>query len=160
MLARSKADYASGMAALAGKSVPLREPIKKVEWAESKEQLASIGKDKPEYTRAQTLLKSMAAQDKKNADFWAAEVAKGKVQLRKQFAENLEQRFIDHRMNADVTVSGPQNTTLRIKYVLASKVSANDLAKSGIIEQAESAGFKVVQFTDGYTSTWTWKLNQ
>ena len=131
-----------------------------MEWENARAHLGAIDKGKPEYAQAQAMLGTMAAKDKKDAAFVAIEDAKAKVAGRKEFAARREKSFIESRMNADVTVQGAQNTTLRIKYVLASKVSANDLSKSGIIEKAETEGFKLVQFTDGYDSTWSWKLNQ
>ena len=159
---RSKTLELWSKASLAGKAsaIPPGGLITKVEWANARAQLQAIEKGKPEYIRAQALLSAMALKDKKDAEFVAAEEAKAKVSQRKQFAAQLEQTFVESRMNADVTAQGSQNTTLRIKYVLASKVSANDLSKSGIIEKAEAAGFKLLQFTDGYESTWSWKLNQ
>ena len=33
-------------------------------------------------------------------------------------------------------------------------ITANDLSKSGIVEKAQAAGFRTVQFTDGYDGTW------
>jgi hypothetical protein len=162
LLKRSKALDTWSKASLAGKSasIPAGGLITKVEWANAGEHLGAIEKGRPEYAQAQALLSVMAAKDKKDAEFVAVEAAKAKIASRKQFAAHLEQSFIESRMNADVTAQGPQNTTLRIKYVLASKVSANDLSKSGVIEKAETAGFKLVQFTDGYNSTWSWKLKQ
>jgi hypothetical protein len=161
LLKRGKIVEAQTKALAAGKSSSEAavQPITMVEWADGRSHLNSIPKDVPEYAKAQMLLKAMDDRDKRNAEFMAAENAKAKVQGRKEFASRLEENFIEQRMNVDVTALGPQNTTLRIKYVLASKVTANDLNKSGIIEKAQSAGFKVVQFTDGYDSTWTWKLN-
>ncbi len=161
LVKRDKEGDALGRAMLAGKpsSVPAGEPITKAEWADAKQHLQAIAADAPEHAKAQAVLKAMTARDKKNAEFTAALDAKMKLDNRKKFAEKLEQSFLDLRMNADVTAIGPQYTVLRIKYALVSKVTANDLTKSGIIERAQAAGFKSVQFTDGYDETWTWKLN-
>ncbi|WP_157139464.1 hypothetical protein [Achromobacter piechaudii] len=158
---RAKEDEAVGKALLAGKSPSkqLSVPITTEEWANAKRSLGSIEKSSPEYSKAQALLKAMATHDKKNAEFLAAYEAKAKIDSRKKFATRLEQAFLDTRMNVDVSTSGTQHTVLRIEYVLASKVTANDLAKSGIVAEARSAGFKKVLFTDGYDKTWTWKLD-
>lgn len=160
MLKRWRQREAWAAATLAGKKLkqPDSEPVTKQEWADVKTHLSSIKPTQPQYQKAQAILAAMASEDKKAAAADAAFQAAAKVEARKDFANNLEQVFIEKRMNTDVTAHGPRNTILRIKWALASKVSANDLHKSGIVEQAEKAGFKKLIFTDGYDSSWTWNL--
>lgn len=159
LLKRWREREAWAKAQLAGKTLP--EPagamVRKDEWSGMRTQLSAIAPSAPEYKRAQAVLKGMDEEDKKAAAFAAAELEKAKVTARKDYAKALEQSLIDKRMNVDVTASGPNNTTLTIKYVLANKVIVNDMQKSGIVEQAFEKGFKQVRLTDGYDSSWTWK---
>jgi hypothetical protein len=101
-------------------------------------------------------IRERAEEAKKNAA--AAEELQriARIEARKVFAANLEKVFIEKRMNTDVTVEGSANTVLKIKWALASKVTANDLSKSGLIDQAKEAGFRRVIFTDGYNSVFEW----
>jgi hypothetical protein len=160
MVKRWREREAWGAATLAGKKLkqPDSKPVTKTEWADVKTHLSSIKPTQPQYQKAQALLSTMAEEDKKGAAADAAFQATAKIEARKDFAENLEKVFIEKRMNTDVTASGPKNTILKIKWVLASKVTANDLSKSGVVERAEKAGFKKLVFTDGYNSQWTWDL--
>lgn len=160
MLKRWREREAWAAATLAGKKLkqPDSKPVTKQEWADVKAHLSSIKATQPQYQKAQAILSAMAEEDKKAAAADAAFQATAKVDARKGFAKNLEQVFIEKRMNTDVSAYGPKNTILKIKWALASKVTANDLSKSGIVEQAEKAGFKKLIFTDGYDSSWTWDL--
>jgi hypothetical protein len=133
--------------------------ITKAEWANMRERLASI-KEPPELvTKATNLLAEMDAHDKASAAFMKTMVSRGRVDARKDFAANLEQRMVDQRMNVDVTASGERNTVLTIKWILANKVTTNDLQKTTIVDDAEKAGFKKVKFTNGYDYGVAWTLN-
>lgn len=134
--------------------------ITKDEEAAIRTRLGYIGPDQPEYPKAQALLHQMAdldAKSKKEGDAWAE---KARVATRKDYAKELEQRFIDQRMDVDVTVSGKDNTVLNLRYVLANKVVANDISESGLIKQARERGFKKVRLSDGYKSSWEWDLTR
>jgi len=109
-----------------------------------------------EFTAADEQLQSSLTKAQVAKD--AAEQKKKDSEARRLYAQLLEKQFIERRMNTDVTTSGRENTTLRIKWVLTSKVTANDLQKSGVIEQARAAGFKRVEMTDGYDETFYWDL--
>ena len=119
--------------------------------------LSALQRDYPqEFTAADgqvqaALTKAQVAKD-------ALEQKKKEIEARRLYAQLLEKQFIERRMNTDVTTSGRENTTLRIKWVLTNKVTANDLQKSGVIEQARAAGFKRVEMTDGYDTTFYWDL--
>ncbi|MDP2024832.1 hypothetical protein [Sulfuriferula sp.] len=160
MLKRWREREAWATAKMAGKN--LKEPdskmVKKQEWADVKAHLSTIKNTQPRYQEAQDLLAAMAVEDKKTAVTNAVFQAAGRVEARKDFAKNLENAFIEKRMNTDVSASGSKNTVLRIKWALASKVSAHDLSKSDVLESAETAGFKKVIFTDGYDFQVYWDL--
>lgn len=107
--------------------------------------------------------KAEAEKKAKDAEKAAKDAAREKVinkMARAEFAKRLEQGFLDQGLNYDVTVSGKENEVLRLKWALASKVTANALTKSDIITQAESFGFKEVKLTDGYDFGWSWKLSK
>ncbi len=160
MLKRWREREAWATAFLAGKKLkePDSNPVTKQEWDDVKARLNSIKETQPQYQKAQAMLKAMAEEDKKAAAAEAAFRAIARAEARKHFAKNLEQVFLEKRMDTDVSASGTKNTVLKIKWVLASRVTANDLSKSGILEQAENSGFKKVIFTDGYERQWWWDL--
>lgn len=161
MLKRWREREVWATAKLAGKTLkePDSRPVLKQEWADVKAHLSSIKSTQPQYKKSQALLTAMAEEDKKAAAVDAAFQAAARGDARKEFAKRLEQVFIEKRMNTDVSASGSKNTILRIKWALASKVSAHDLSKSDILETAEKAGFKKVIFTDGYDFAWQWELH-
>jgi FKBP-type peptidyl-prolyl cis-trans isomerase len=104
-----------------------------------------------------------AAAKKAEAEKAAKDLAQAKIlgkALRAEFAKRLEQGFLDQGMNYDVTVSGKENEVLKLKWALASKVTANALTKSDIISSARSVGFKEVKLSDGYDFGWSWKLDK
>lgn len=160
MVKRWREREAWAAATLAGKKLkqPDSKSVTKQEWADVKTHLSSIKPTQPQYQNAQALLSAMAEEDKKAAAADVAFQATAKIEARKDFAKNLEKVFIEKRMNTDVTAYGPKNTIVKIKWALASKVTANDLSKSGVAKQAEKAGFKKLIFTDGHNSEWTWDL--
>lgn len=147
-----------GEAILKRRRTPDGKLVTKQEWANAKASLNSIKETQPQYQKAKALLSEMEVVDKNAVAANAILVAKARVEARKEFARKLENTFIEKRMNTDVTADGPKNTVLHIKWVLATKVTANDLSKSGILEQAENAGFKKVIFTDGYNREFLWNL--
>lgn len=161
MLKRWRDREAWATAKLAGKNSkePDSKLVKKQEWNDVKAHLGSIKAAQPQYEKAQSLLAAMADEEKRAAIADAARQSAARADARKEFAKKLEQILIEKRMNTDVTASGPKNTILKIKWALASKVSAHDLSKSDILETAEEAGFKKVIFTDGYDFGQQWELH-
>ena len=143
---------------LSGQKAP-KPVITDAQWNAARNRLNLIKTDQPEYSKAQQLLKAMAASDKRKAVEDAKIEAIAAMKARKSYAVRLEERFIEKRINADVKTFGRDSTTLWIKWALASKVTANDLGKSGVLEEAEKLGFKTVEFHDGYNFATGWKLN-
>ena len=142
------------------------------DWENTKTKLKAISKSSANSSQAQALLVAMAADDKKMADGihqklvdeekQAAALEPLQIAARKAFANKLEQTFLEQRMDTTVTATGPKNTNLSIKWVLATRVTANDLGKSGVLDQARGLGFKTVRFFNGFESElaegYTWKL--
>jgi hypothetical protein len=78
---------------------------------------------------------------------------------RAQFAREMESRLLDDGLDARVTVSGPNNTTLRLRYILVSRVWAHKFSQDGnMIANLRRLGFKKFVITDGYDETWYWNL--
>ena len=126
--------------------------------------IAAIRKNSAIYKQAeqtrrtfeQAKLKHDAEESKKEA---LAE-AVTKVALRVSCAKLIENELLDQGMNVDVSATGKNQTVLRIKWILASKVLAHQLTKEqGFFASARKAGFKRVEITDGYDETWWWKLD-
>lgn len=146
------------------KSENVKAPVDKLttkqESDDMRARLGFITPNQPEYAKAQDLLKQMDDLEKKSAADYAAWEQKAKPVWRKDYAKDLEERFIERRMSTDVSASGKDNTILTIKYVLATKVVAHDLSTSGVIQEAEQKGFKKVRLTDGYEHSWEWDLTK
>jgi len=67
--------------------------------------------------------------------------------------------MLDAGLDVDVKAIGPKHTTLRVKWVLVSKVVAHQLTKqSDFFQSARELGFRRIEMTDGYDETWSWKL--
>jgi hypothetical protein len=87
------------------------------------------------------------------------EAARDMVTQRREYARNLESTYLDKGINARVTTRGSSATTLRIEWVLVSRVVAHQLAQDPILfESLRSLGFKRLEITDGYSETYSWKL--
>lgn len=160
MLKRRKENMEWAVTAHSGKKakIPDGGPVKTDEWNAVLKHLGAITRDHSAYQKAQTLLARLDEIDKKSVAAGAAMEEKARVEHRKEFAAKLEQIYIDKRLDTDVTVSGPKNTVLEIKWVLANKVTANDLSRSDVLDTAQKLGFKKVILTDGYDWNWKWDL--
>jgi hypothetical protein len=98
-------------------------------------------------------------QAEKDAKALAAAQRTLQIALRDAAAKKMEETFLDGGYNVDVNATGADHTTLRIKYVLASKVFVHQMEKvPDFFENARKLGFKKVVLTDGYDSSWTWTL--
>jgi leucyl-tRNA synthetase len=87
-----------------------------------------------------------------------AEAAASRI-IRDALAKSIENEMLDKGFNVDVSATGPDHTTLHLKYIFVSKVFAHQLSENGeFFEQLRAAGFKKLICTDGYDETWTWKL--
>jgi hypothetical protein len=81
------------------------------------------------------------------------------VQQRKDYAKKLEETYLDKGMDVTVTTKGKNATTLRLEWILVSRVVAHQFAKSDIWSTLREAGFKRLEITDGYDEEWYWTLN-
>jgi hypothetical protein len=80
---------------------------------------------------------------------------------RQKAAERLDRVFLDSGINVEsVKATGPQKTTLRIRYVLTSRVFAHKFINNeNLILRLRSAGFEKIIFDDTHGETWTSELD-
>lgn len=135
-------------------------------WLDAKSALGRIAWNQPTFAAAQALIVEMAEEEKLAAehqakvDAFAAAAAKALApDLRKVFARDLEQSFLDDGKDISVSASGPKNTVLTIKWVLVSRVTANELKNEPrLLYRAGELGFKKVVISNGYDFAWSWTL--
>lgn len=127
-----------------------------------------ISKIKPTdslYNEAQSLQKELDPYIKKITSQYekeerAKKLAQDKIdakkaeQTRKKYASTLEYNFLDNKLNVEVSTQGKDNTQLKLKYALMSKVFVHQLLKTDFAENTKKLGFKKIIFTDGYNDTW------
>lgn len=118
----------------------IREPIT----AKQQERLASLRKTSDRQNSA------LDEEERKAA-------VAARADARRLYARELEHRLLDEGMNVTVTTSGRHATTLRVEYILVSKVWAHKLGNDGkTIPTIRNMGFEKFILTDGYDETYTW----
>jgi hypothetical protein len=81
------------------------------------------------------------------------------LQDRKNCAGELERMYLDKGMDVTVSVFGTNATTLKIKWILVSKVTAHQFSQDHeFFQMLREKGFKKFIITDGYNDTWSWTL--
>jgi N-acetylglucosamine kinase-like BadF-type ATPase len=69
---------------------------------------------------------------------------------RQAYAKVLREKFLDMRMDVEVSVSGKNSERLYLKYALFNAVWAHDFEKGDLISGFRKLGFKRVDLTDGW----------
>lgn len=91
-----------------------------------------------------------------------AKLEADEIKERKNFARKLENSYLDHGFNIDVTTQGPKANVLRMKYALTSKVLARQITTSDVLNECRAMGFRKVILTNGFESdlaeTYYWDL--
>jgi hypothetical protein len=72
-----------------------------------------------------------------------------KMAIRKIYAEKLEQAFLDQGADTNVTVYGSNYDRIKIKYILSSRVFANQFGQSTLCTQIGEMGFKHIEIYGG-----------
>jgi len=130
--------------------------------AEAKRHLAAISENSPEYKEVKKLEPEIKRLQ--NEIDRQAKIITEKLMAinRKKYANELENHLLNKaRMDTTITTSGKNDTTLKIKFILVSRVLVNELTKDGVLPSRwEQMGFKTVIFTDGYRQTWTMNLKK
>jgi hypothetical protein len=118
-------------------------------------QMIEVGsKEYPEGQKLLTRVNKEVDQKRLTAE------AKIKIDIRKEYGKILENYLLDNaKMDTKITTTGKDYTSLKIEYILTSRVMVNELTKDGKLPSLwEQMGFKTVIFTDGYYHTWTMDL--
>jgi hypothetical protein len=122
--------------------------------------LRAINPGSAESPEAEKLLKQVKDQQILLFKKAAVDEEKNTAALRKKYAEKLEFTYLDKlHMDTRVTVSGINNTTIKIKWILWSRVTVHEFFKDGkVLSQWREMGFKRFILTDGYRWTWDNKI--
>lgn len=83
-----------------------------------------------------------------------------KRQRRITYAKMVEERFLDGGMDVRVEAVGKQEDTLRFTWILANRVTVHDMHKRLDFDDLRTWGFRRVELTDGYDSSWHWDLSK
>jgi hypothetical protein len=78
---------------------------------------------------------------------------------RKAFAKGFETLMLDKGQDYLVWTSGPEDTTLTIKWVLINRPFVHNFMKGDALPQLRNLGFKVLIFTDGMDFTVGYELH-
>jgi len=127
--------------------------------ADAREHLLQIGPSDSGYLEARTLLQEVGRREVQ-IEKWATETAsKLLTDQRVTYAQTLEKEYLKQGMDIYITVSGADNTTIRLKYVLMSRPIVYQLTSDeDAMNALRQQGFKKLILTDGYDSTWTYDL--
>lgn len=82
------------------------------------------------------------------------------VAARRAYAKTYEESLLDKGINATVTTSGTDATTLQMKWILVGKVLAHQYTKGSILGEMRNMGFRRFVITDGYDEAWSWDLSK
>jgi tetratricopeptide (TPR) repeat protein len=96
-----------------------------------------------------------AAEAEREARRAAAEAEKEARKL----AGTIRKDYLDEGLDIRVSVYGPENTKIKLTYVLFSRVWAHEFAKGDIMTEMQNLGFKKVTLSDGYSEYWYWNLD-
>lgn len=100
-----------------------------------------------------------AAADARDAAAVKAAAQKFLLQARIDYADTAETNFLKAGMDVTVSVTGDQKQTLTLSWVLMNRPQVYNLINErSFYSTIESLGFKVVVLTDGYDSTWRYKI--
>lgn len=90
----------------------------------------------------------------------AASLRAARVTLRREFAKQYESRLLDQGIDATVTTPGREATTLRLRWILVSRVLAHQMGKDPeLFASLRRLGFKRLEISDGYDEEWYWNMN-
>lgn len=125
--------------------------------SEARKHVDAIPENVPERARGKSLLVKMEQKH-------AAQMLKMAIATRKAYANRFENNMLDRGLNMTITAIGKDATTLRMEYVLTSKVSMHALGQNDQFwAEVREVGFKKVILTNGFESslgeTWTWKVD-
>jgi len=122
--------------------------------------LALIPANAPEAAEVKALQKQLQAKQKITYRQEAIRARQESVAQRDAMAKFFENSYLDKGYSVDVVATGRDHTTFHMKWALATKAFVHNFSKqTEFFEQAQSAGFKRVEITDGFDESWSWKLD-
>jgi hypothetical protein len=111
--------------------------------------------------KAHQLLKKINKRELKARQARHGEEEKKLLQLRKLSVPFLERIFPDKDPGYFISVSGENNTTLKIKHIFMSWPLVNKLNRNrNLFDIWQALGFNKVIFTDGYHTSWIYFLGK
>lgn len=129
-----------------------RTQLKEEDFAAASEACDKALSYDPDSKTAKSLQKTIKAREAKKRE-------EELLAARKQFAKDYEYSLLEEGINATVTVHGSKATTLKLKWILVSKVVAHEMGKNTeFLQTLRDLGFKKFIITDGYYETWYWDL--
>lgn len=144
--------------ALATNYKPNRD-IMKATWGQvsvAKDHLSAIILGSPEYPEAQKLMKEVQRREKEIPKVAVIVAQNIMRKQRKEFADRYERSLLNEGMDVHVSVSGKNDTTLRMKWVLMSRPLVYKIINDeNNMSNLKRMGFERIVFTDGYDSTWS-----
>ena len=119
---------------------------------DARQHLEQIQPTDKEYAEAQRLIQEVGRREAE-IEKWAQAFA------RQYYSDELEKVYLSKGMDVEVSVSGTDNTTIKLKYVLMSRPLVYQMTNdSSVTGKLRELGFKKIIFTDGYRNTWTHDL--
>jgi len=99
----------------------------------------------------------LAAIQKESSKRMGVRVARNMKELRRQYAPLFENHLLDDRIDAKVSVTGENLTTLKIEYLLAGRVFAHDMQKNdSLFAEWKNLGFHRTELI-GYSFATAWE---
>jgi len=127
----------------------------------AKTYLSKIKPEDIEYGEAKNLLKEVSRREIEIKK--AANIVTGKIMLeqRIKFAQRYENDLLSKGMDIDVSLSGIDKKTIKIKYILMNRPLVYKLViEARILEKFKAMGFTRAILTDGYNYTWDININK
>ncbi|MDQ0506971.1 zinc ribbon domain-containing protein [Xanthobacter agilis] len=88
----------------------------------------------------------------------AEDAPAGDPESRRAFAKNKQDSFAQNGLDLQVSTSGPQDTTLTIKFNFSAKTAAELIVAGPFPKQCEQRGFKEILFQDPSGATWVYDI--
>lgn len=129
--------------------------------ADARQHLIAVVPSAPEYNESVALLGEVRKRETKIEQASGMMIKALKKEQRKEFSKRFELMLLEKDMDTTITVSGKNNATLRIKWVLMSRPLVHKFINSDeTMQPLINLGFEKVIFTDGYDRTWSYAMGK
>ncbi len=127
--------------------------------ADAWKNLQRIGPDDAEIAKARAAAAKLEKCRKKSERTFSKGLRDIMIHQREQWAEAYELGLLNEGLDVDVTLSGKFRTNVKIRWVLLSRASVQQIVADGtFLANLETIGFEKVVFSDGYYESWTYTL--